>query len=213
MNPEQRPGGAHPGPLIAREFLAPLGLEPAELARHIGVEPAYLNAILRGKASFDCETAARLGRAFELSPDGIVQMQVKHDLALLRADPAVQAIGVLPAPPAADFPDDAVRGRLAEASNESYGGFSWFFREDVAEASPLDPYRGLHSLWIGDRLRVYDAQGKAIWTGPVLKNLDGRMLLPYVRFQAWIEWFYSGLRADLAPGPEHRAFLERLREN
>ncbi|MGP6156262.1 MAG: HigA family addiction module antitoxin [Vulcanimicrobiaceae bacterium] len=215
MTPEQRSGGAHPGPLIAREFLAPLALEPAELARHIGVDPERLTAILRGEASFDPETAARLARAFELPADKIVQMQMKYDLALLRTDPAVQTIGVLPAPADDDFPEEALHGRLAEANaedgDEGYGGFSLFFREDVADVSPLDPYRGLHSLWVGDRLRVYDAKGRVIWTGPILKNLDGRMLLPYVRFQAWIEWFYSGLRADLAIGPEHRTVLERLR--
>jgi addiction module HigA family antidote len=211
---EQRSGGAHPGPLVAREFLVPLALEPAELARHIGVDPAHLTAILRGEASFDPETAARLGRAFDLPPDHIVQMQVKYDLALLRADPAIQSIGVLPAPALVEFPADALHGRLAESSaedGEGYGGFSLFFREDVADISPLDPYRGLHSLWVGDRLRVYDAKGRALWTGPILNNLDGRMLLPYVRFQAWIEWFYGGLRADLAIGSEHRAALERLR--
>jgi addiction module HigA family antidote len=216
MTPEQRSGGAHPGPLVAREFLAPLGLEPAELARHIGVDAAHLAAILRGEASFDPQTAARLGRAFDLPPDRIVQMQVKYDLALLRADPAIQKIGVLPPPAAVDFPADAMHGRLAESSadggEEGYGGFSLFFRANVADVSPLDPYRGLHSLWVGDRLRVYDGKGRVLWTGPILKNLDGRMLLPYVRFQAWIEWFYGGLRADLAIGPEHRAFLDRLRK-
>ena len=75
----------------------------------------------------------------------------------------------------------------------------------------LDPYRGLQSLWVGDRLRVYGANGRPIWTGPILGSLDGRMLLPYVRFQTWAEWFSSGLRADLALGPKHRLFLERLR--
>ncbi|MFY9779510.1 MAG: HigA family addiction module antitoxin [Candidatus Baltobacteraceae bacterium] len=212
MIPEQRGGGSHPGPFIAREFLAPLGLEPAELARHIGVDPRRLMAILRGVDSFDAETAVRLGRAFELPPDQIVQMQVKYDLASARNDPDVQAIGVLPAPAETAFPENALRGRLAEASDEGYGGFTWYFRENVTEESPpLDPYRGLHSLWVGDRLRVYDSIGRTLWTGPILKNLDGRMLLPYVRFQVWIEWFYSGLRADLAIGPEHRTFLDRLR--
>ncbi len=210
---EHSSGGSHPGPLIARELLAPLGLRTEELARHVGVDPDRLGAILRGEASFDAEAAARLGRAFEISSDKIVQMQVKYDLALLRADPAIQAIGILPAPADVAFPDVALHGRLAEAADEGNGGFSFFFREDVGDESPLDPYRGVHSLWAGDRLRVRDAKDRVLWTGPILRNLDGRMLLPYVRFQAWIEWFYSGLRADLAIGPEHRAFLERLRES
>jgi antitoxin HigA-1 len=195
--------------MIGRDFLAPLGLEVDELARHVGLDCARLAAMLRGEMSFDPESAARVARAFELPAEHIVRMQVAYDLAQLKADPTIQGIGVLPAPAALPFPEDALHGWLAEAADEGYGGFTWFFREEVRE-NPLDPLRGLHSLWVGDRLRVYDAKGCAFWTGPVMKNLDGRMLLPYVRFQAWIEWFYCGLRADLALGPEHRAFLERL---
>jgi addiction module HigA family antidote len=215
MLADYEPGSsAHPGPMIAKDLLEPLGLAPAELARYIGVDATRLTAILGGEASFDAETAARLARAFELPAERIVLMQVKHDLALLRADADVQSVHILPAPAAVDFPDDDVlRGRLAEAAAEGCGGFSWFFREDVEQEPPVDPYRGLQSLWVGDRLRVYDGNGRPIWTGPILENLDGRMLLPYVRSQTWAEWFYSGLRADLAIGPEHRLFLERLRSS
>jgi addiction module HigA family antidote len=200
---------AHPGPLIAKEFVEPLGLQPESLAHHVGTDPQRLAAILNGEASFDAETAIRVARAFELPAERIVQMQVKYDLATLKGNADVQSVPLLPQPVQENFPTEALHGRLAEAADDGYGGFSWFFQQDHGDAID-DPYQGLHSLWVGDRLRVFHPRGYAMWSGPRLKNLDGRMLLPYVRFQVWIEWFYNGFRAELAMGEEHRLFVERL---
>lgn len=207
---ERRAEAPHPGPLIARDFLEPLGLEAAAFAEQLRLDPAVLGAMLDGRASIDVPTAIRIARALQLPAERIMQMQLRYDFAAARRGPALEPAGPLRPPPAASFPAGALVGRLGRSADAG-GGDSLFFREELGGRISGDDFAGLHALWHGDRLRVSDPSGTVLWIGPVLHDFDGRTLLPYVRVATWQGWFASGYPAELAMSADHARYLVRAR--
>jgi antitoxin HigA-1 len=82
----------HPGEILLEEFLKPLGISQAALARHLGVPLQRVNEIVRGKRGISPETAWLLSGAFGTTPDYWVNMQAHHDLAADRPGRAVKRI-------------------------------------------------------------------------------------------------------------------------
>lgn len=208
---ERRFAAPHPGPIIQRDFLDALGFSAPTLAGQLGMDPERLADMLAGRISFDVEAAIRLSRALQISPERIMQMQLRCDFLLAREIAPIQAVNVLEPLAAPDFPDSFLHGRLGRTGDERTGDVSLFFQEDVAPRAG-DDYAGFHALWRGDRLRIYDPAKAVLWVGPILQNLDGHILLPFARALEWPVWFGAGYQADLAVGPEHAAFFERMRE-
>jgi addiction module HigA family antidote len=209
---ERRTAAPHPGPIVKGQFLDPLGVSTHELAAQIDMDADRLADMLAGRSSIDVETAVRLARCLQLPGERVMQMQNRFDFAAARASPALTALEVLKPAGPPPFPDSGfLVGRLGLAADDSPSGGSLFFQEDLPNLVVGDDYAGLHALFEGDRLRIYGPDAAPIWTGPILRNLDGRMLLPFVRANDWQLWFAGGYRADLAIGPEHAAFFERMR--
>jgi addiction module HigA family antidote len=71
----------HPGEILQKEFLAPLGLTQVKLAAHIGVSVQRINEIIRGKRGITPETAWLFAQAFGTTPQFWVNLQANHDLA------------------------------------------------------------------------------------------------------------------------------------
>jgi len=208
---ERRLVAPHPGPTIKRDYIDVLSLDVATVASQIAMDPARLEAMLAGTISIDVDAAIRLARALQLPAERIMQMQIRADFAAARATSDYVRVGIVRRGAAFPFPEAGfLRGRLGRTSEEVTGNASFFFQEDV-ETAEGDDYAGLHALWRGDLLRVFDAAGADIWTGPVLQNLDGRTLLPFVAASEWQTWFAEGRRADLAVGPDHAEFFARMR--
>ncbi len=183
---------------------------PAEFAKTLGVDPAAFEAILDGRASFDVSLAVRLARALQLPAERLMQMQLKWDFARARVEPSLGAVPLWRDGDAA-FPAHFLVGHLGRAADTTADDSSIYFQQDVPPgARGGDRYAGLHALWRGDRIRVYDERRAELWSGPILQNLDGRPLLPGVRPDEWRRWFGLGLRADLAFGQEHNAFMEMM---
>ncbi len=72
----------HPGEILLHEFLLPKGLTPHRLALCIGVDPRRVHDIVRGKRSVTADTALRLGRFFNVSPEIWMDLQSKYDLEI-----------------------------------------------------------------------------------------------------------------------------------
>jgi addiction module HigA family antidote len=70
----------HPGEVLEEEFLKPLGLSQHRLALDIGVDPRRINEIVLGKRSVTANTALRLGRYFQTSPEFWLGLQAQYDL-------------------------------------------------------------------------------------------------------------------------------------
>jgi addiction module HigA family antidote len=75
---------AHPGEILAEEFLKPLGMSQVALAAHLGVPVQRINEIVRRKRGVTAETAWLLAQAFGTTPEFWSNLQAFHDLALNR---------------------------------------------------------------------------------------------------------------------------------
>ncbi len=72
----------HPGQVLLEEFLKPMQLSQNHLAREIGVPPRRINEIVLGKRSLSADTALRLARFFNTSPQFWLGLQADYDLDL-----------------------------------------------------------------------------------------------------------------------------------
>ena len=72
----------HPGEILKQDFMAPLGLSDTALARAIGVTPARVNEIVRGRRGITAETALRLARYFGTDPRSWMNLQTLYEIAV-----------------------------------------------------------------------------------------------------------------------------------
>jgi antitoxin HigA-1 len=70
----------HPGEVLLEEFLKPLALSQNRLALNIGVPPRRINEIVLGKRRVTAETALRLARYFDTTPQFWLGLQADYDL-------------------------------------------------------------------------------------------------------------------------------------
>jgi addiction module HigA family antidote len=74
----------HPGAFIHDEVLAPLGLSVTKAAVALNVRRATLSDLLNGRASLAPEMALRIEKAFGVSMDTLLRMQVWYDTCAMR---------------------------------------------------------------------------------------------------------------------------------
>jgi addiction module HigA family antidote len=70
----------HPGEILLDEFLKPMGISQYRLAKNTSVPPRRINEIVHGKRSITADTALRLGRFFNMSPQFWLNLQTRYDL-------------------------------------------------------------------------------------------------------------------------------------
>jgi antitoxin HigA-1 len=73
---------SHPGIILLKHFLKPLGISQAQFVRHMGHSwtTAKLNEIIRGKRKVSLEVALDFADALETSPEFWLNLQTYHDL-------------------------------------------------------------------------------------------------------------------------------------
>ena len=70
----------HPGEVLQLEFLEPLGLSQNRLALDIGVPARRINEIVLRKRRVSADTALRLGRYFDTTPQFWLGLQTDFDV-------------------------------------------------------------------------------------------------------------------------------------
>jgi addiction module HigA family antidote len=70
----------HPGEILLKEFLEPLGISQIELAKKMGVPIQRVNTLINGKRDMTAETAILLSRALKTSSEFWMNLQVAYDL-------------------------------------------------------------------------------------------------------------------------------------
>jgi addiction module HigA family antidote len=70
----------HPGEVLLEEFLKPMGLSQNRLALDIRVPARRINEIVHGKRRITPDTALRLARYFDMSPQFWLGLQMDFDL-------------------------------------------------------------------------------------------------------------------------------------
>ncbi|MCD1606736.1 HigA family addiction module antitoxin [Stutzerimonas kunmingensis] len=76
----------HPGEVLREEFLEPLGITPAALARALHVSAPTINDIVRERRGITADTAIRLGRYFDTSAQFWMNLQTEYALATTYAE-------------------------------------------------------------------------------------------------------------------------------
>jgi len=74
----------HPGEVLLEEFLKPWGLSQNRLAQHMSITTARLNEIVRGKRGVTGDTALRLARATNTTPEFWLNLQALYNLETAR---------------------------------------------------------------------------------------------------------------------------------
>lgn len=80
MMTDDRLDPVHPGEVLLEEFLKPMGLSQNRLALDIGVPARRINEIVLGKRRITADTALRLARYFDMSPQFWLGLQMDYDL-------------------------------------------------------------------------------------------------------------------------------------
>jgi len=75
---------AHPGRILRREFLEPMGISVYALAKAIKVSRSRVNDIALGRRAISADTALRLARYFGTSPEFWVNLQARYDLTVAK---------------------------------------------------------------------------------------------------------------------------------
>jgi addiction module HigA family antidote len=74
----------HPGEILLKDFLEPLGLTQYRLAKSLTVPPRRVNEIVHGKRAVTADTALRLARFFGTSERFWLNLQTGYDLEIER---------------------------------------------------------------------------------------------------------------------------------
>jgi addiction module HigA family antidote len=74
----------HPGIILLEEFLKPMELTQARVARDLKLSPRVINTIVRGGRSINAEIALRLSRYFGNTPQFWLSLQADYDIDVTR---------------------------------------------------------------------------------------------------------------------------------
>ena len=75
----------HPGGIIRRQVIEPLGLSVSQAAALLGVTRQALSLLLNERTDLSSQMALRIEKAFGPKMDHLMRMQLAHDLAAQRA--------------------------------------------------------------------------------------------------------------------------------
>jgi addiction module HigA family antidote len=72
----------HPGEVLAEDFMGPRGLSASQIALDLRVPANRITDIVRGKRGITADTALRLARYFDTSPEMWLHLQIDYDLRM-----------------------------------------------------------------------------------------------------------------------------------
>jgi len=75
-----------PGEILLEEFMKPMNITQAQLARDINVPPNRISQIIRGKREITADTALRLGKYFGIEPEFWLNLQVRYNMKVAKAN-------------------------------------------------------------------------------------------------------------------------------
>jgi addiction module HigA family antidote len=90
----------HPGKMLLEEFLQPLGVTQADLARLIDIPYPRINELVDGKGAMTPDTALRLEQLLGMEAQFWLNLQLVWDLYHAQHSPAAQEIAQIPRLPA-----------------------------------------------------------------------------------------------------------------
>lgn len=80
----------HPGEILREEFMVPLGMSANALAIRLRVPAPRINDIVRERRAVSVDTALRLARFFNTTPEFWMNLQTVYDLKSAKATKAAE---------------------------------------------------------------------------------------------------------------------------
>jgi addiction module HigA family antidote len=74
----------HPGRILLKEFLEPMGQTQRALAEHLNIPTQRINEIVRGKRGISPQTGWLFSEAFNTTPEFWLNLQATYDLSVNR---------------------------------------------------------------------------------------------------------------------------------
>ncbi len=74
----------HPGEILQKDFLEPMGISAYRLAKDLGIGRMRISDILNGKRDITPDTAIRLGLYFGIEPEFWLNLQAHYNLVETR---------------------------------------------------------------------------------------------------------------------------------
>src|SRR5260221_394131 len=74
----------HPGEVLLKDFLEPLGISQYRLAHATSVSARRINEIVHGRRAITADTALRLGRYFKMESEFWLNLQGRYDLEIAK---------------------------------------------------------------------------------------------------------------------------------
>lgn len=89
----------HPGEVLKHDFMDPFGLSATRLATALGVTPARISEIVRGRRGITADTALRLAQYFGTDAQSWMNLQTRYELDIGARDAsdalsAIRPLGV-----------------------------------------------------------------------------------------------------------------------
>jgi len=75
----------HPGEILLKEFMEPLGISQSQLAKELNISFRTINEIVNEKRNISAEMAVRLSRYFGTSEELWLNLQNQYDLYILKS--------------------------------------------------------------------------------------------------------------------------------
>ena len=75
---------AHPGVILAEDWLKPMGISQYALAKGIGVPPRRINEIVKGLRGITVDTALRFGAYFGTDAQSWINLQTYYETETAR---------------------------------------------------------------------------------------------------------------------------------
>lgn len=79
----KRLASVHPGAVLLKDFIEPMGISRYRVAKNIGVAQRRIDLICRGEAAVSAEMALRLGFLFGTKPEFWINLQAQYDLEVV----------------------------------------------------------------------------------------------------------------------------------
>ena len=72
----------HPGEVLREDYLVPIGLSAGQLAKALGVPRTRIERIVKEEVGITTDTALRLSRYFDTTPNFWMNLQLAYDLTV-----------------------------------------------------------------------------------------------------------------------------------
>lgn len=79
-NDTEKIDNIHPGEILLEDFLKPLGITPYKLSKDTYMPQTRVSEIIKGERAITCNTALKLAKYFNMSPDFWIGLQKHYDL-------------------------------------------------------------------------------------------------------------------------------------